>query len=382
MRKVAVYLISDGMGGAEQVVWQSIFGFKESNSIYLIVNNEIASFYADLLPECRFLNIGDIYLHSKKKFRTFRFFLNNRFYSLIPWIIRTKTKKVVEFLSRNEIEILHSHLDYTLYSSLRTKKKITSVKLFHSVHSAFGLTENSSLKSSLPLSRINFCFVDKLIFVSNYIYNLYKIKNIPINEYEIIYNGINFLNKEIYREKVNSNNEFEILYVGGSKYVKGYDILVETIDLLSKSKTEWNFQVIVLGQVSDNSDFFRMIKERGIGHLFRFVGFIPPPKHLNFFKSADMLIMPSRSEVLPLAAIEAISLDLPILASNVGGLSEIVKHNENGLLTNNSPIEYYQYILDLMAGYNTFLKKARSYNQGIMSQFDAKNMCQKLLKIY
>jgi glycosyltransferase involved in cell wall biosynthesis len=380
VRRVAIYLISDGMGGAEQVVWQTIYGLRKYDSIHLIVNNEIASFYADLLPDNRFLNIGDIFLHSKKKFRFIRLLLNNRFYSCIPWIIRFKSQKIADYLAINNIEIIHSHLDYTLYSALNIKKIKTNIKVFHTGHSAFGLIENKLLKPSLPLSRIDFNSVNKMICVSQYIYNLYKEKGIPINESEIIYNGIDYSLTGICSRPAKKNNEFQILYVGGSKYVKGYDILIDTVDILQKSN--FNFHIIVLGHLTDHCEFVTMIRQLQLEKFFSLVGYVDPPKHLNYFKSADILFMPSRSEVLPIAAIEALSLDLPVIAGNVGGLPEIIKHGENGLLSNNNPQDYCDFIIYLKANYNSFLVKVKSYNIKIKPKFNAINMCKSLLEIY
>jgi glycosyltransferase involved in cell wall biosynthesis len=382
MKRVAIYLISDGIGGAEQVVWQTIIGLSDYNSIFLIVNNEIALFYANLLPERKLLNIGNIFLHTSKKHKFIRFLLNNRFYSFIPLIILSKSRKINNYLIDNDIEILHSHLDYALYSSLHIKKFNKNVKLFYTVHGAFGLVEDKLLKPTLALSRIDFNSVNKLIFVSHYMYNLYKAKDIPTNDSEIIYNGIDYTNNGLYYRPAKSNKKFEILYVGGSKYVKGYDILVETIDLLSKSNFENSFHVVVLGHLTDHCEFLIMIRKRGLEKFFKLVGFVDPPKHLDYFKSADMLIMPSRSEALPIAAIEALSLDLPVIASNVGGLPEIIRHGENGLLGNNDPQEYCDFILDLIANYDSFLEKTRNYNLKIRPKFEAKNMYQKLLQIY
>jgi glycosyltransferase involved in cell wall biosynthesis len=370
------------MGGAEQVVWQTIKGLSKYDSIYLIVNNEIASYYASIIPDSRVLNIGDIFIHSKKKYRVVRFLLNNRVYSLIPFIIRFKSAKIADYLRNNNIEILHSHLDYALYSSLYIKKIKTNIKIFHTVHGAFGLIEDKLLKPLVPLSKIDFSNVDKLIFVSRYNYNLYKSKNISINDFKIIYNGIDYDNNDPYFRPAKRTNEFEVLYVGGSKYVKGYDILVETVDLMNKSIFKNSFHVVVLGHLSDQCDFVTMIRQYRLEHFFKLVGFVTPPLHLNYFKSADMLFMPSRSEALPIAAIEALSLDLPVIASNVGGLPEIIKHGENGLLGNNNPHEYSNFIIDLIANYNEFLERARNYNMIVKPRFEAKKMCQKLLDVY
>jgi glycosyltransferase involved in cell wall biosynthesis len=213
-------------------------------------------------------------------------------------------------------------------------------------------------------------------------YNLYKAKGIPTDGSEIIYNGIDYTNNGLYSRPAKINKEFEILYVGGSKYVKGFDMLVETVDLLSKSNFDINFHVIVLGHLTDHCEFVTMIRQRRLEKFFNLVGFVEPPTHLNYFKSSDILFMPSRSEALPIAAIEAISIDLPVVASNVGGLPEIIKHGVNGLLGNNDPQEYCDFILDLIANYDTFLEKTRNYNLKIKPKFEAKNMCQKLLQIY
>jgi glycosyltransferase involved in cell wall biosynthesis len=382
VNRVVILLISDGIGGAEQVVWQTIHGLSKYESIYLAVNNEIASFYADLLPNSRILNIGDIFLHTRKKLRIIRFFINNRYYSLIPLMIRLKSGRIANYLIRNEISIIHSHLDYALYSSLQVKRILKEIKIFHTVHGAFGLVEDKLLKPSLPLSSFDFKIINKLIFVSQYNYNLYKEKSIPVNDYKIIYNGIDLHSEASYSREIRAIKEFEILYVGGSKYVKGYDILVETIVLLRRSFPENPFHVVVLGHLTDHCDFVSMTKQRGIEQYFRLIGYVTPPLHLAYFKSANVLFMPSRSEALPIAAIEAISLDLPVIASNTGGLPEIIKHGKNGMLGNNNPRVYIDLILDLFAGYNTFLEKTRDYNHKTKHQFDANYMCQELLEIY
>jgi glycosyltransferase involved in cell wall biosynthesis len=382
MNKVAIYLISDGIGGAEQVVRETIKGLSGYNSIFLIVNNEIASFYANLLPDSRCLNIGDIFLHSNKKFRIIRFLLNNRYYSFIPLIILSKSRKIINYLIDNDIEILHSHLDYALYSSLYIKKIKTNIKVFHTVHGAFGLIEDKLLKPLVPLSKIDFSNVDKLIFVSRYNYNLYKSKTIAINDFEIIYNGIDYAKNGVYCRPVKTNKIFEILYVGGSKYVKGFDILVETVDQLSKSNMAVSFHVVVLGHITDNYEFVTMIRQRGLERFFSLIGFVVPPLHLSYFESADMLLMPSRSEAFPIAVIEAISLDLPVIANNVGGIPEIIEHGLNGFLGNNIPQEYCEFIIYLMENYNSFLLKVKNYNMKIKPKFNAINMYKSLLKIY
>lgn len=382
MKRVAIFLISDGIGGAEQVVWQTINGLGHNGSIYLIVNNEIAGFYENLLPDSRVLNIGDVFLQSKSKYRFIRLLIKNRFFNTIPLVIKLKSKIILDFILKNKVDLIHAHLDYAAFSSLLIKKKKKEIKVFLTVHGASGLTEDKLLKPSLRLSLIDFSSIDKLIFVSQYIHNLYKTKNIQINDYEIIYNGIDQNNDLHSFRSPKINKEFRILYVGGSKYIKGYDILADTVTLLQQSDLKDSFRVVVLGHLSDGCDFIKIIRSRNIEQVFELIGFIPPPLHLCYFRSADVLFMPSRSEALPIAALEAISLNLPVIVNCVGGLPEIVKHGENGFLGDNNPGKYLEHFIELFGSYNKFLEKVILYNIKLKSQFDSANMCQKLTQLY
>ena len=382
MKRVAIYLISDGIGGAEQVVWEIINGLGKSNSIYLIINNEIIFFYSGLLPADKILNIGDVFLNTHKKLRFVRFIFNNRFYSLIPLIIRLKSWKITNYLIANDIGIIHSHLDYSLYSSLQIKSRINGIKVFHTIHGAFGLIEDKQLKPSVPLSSIDFNSIDKLIFVSVYNYNLFKTKGIYINEYEIIYNGIENRYNGIYARQLRKNKDFEILYVGGCKYVKGYDILVETINLLKEFNLGRKFHVVVLGQLADGCNLLKMIKQKGIEHFFNLIGFVDPPGHLDYFISADILFMPSRSEALPIAAIEAVYFDLPVIASNVGGIPEVIKDGENGLLADGEPEKLALKIYKMCNDFDKYASKAHDTNKELRKKFSSINMCNMYMNLY
>lgn len=370
------------MGGAEQVVRQTISGLRNLGSIYLITNNEIISYYDDLLPSNKICNIGDIYLHTKRKYRWIRYLLNNRFYSLIPNIIRLKTRGIADFLINNNIEVVHSHLDYALFSSLLIKRIYSNLKVIHTVHCEFGFTKDRLLKPWIPLSSIDFSRIDKLIFVSDYNYRLYESGGIPIRDFKVIHNGIDLSNMVTYSRPLKTGDKYSILFVGGSKYVKGYDILLETVNLLNKSNFKLNYKVVVLGHISDDCNLKLLIRKYELENYFKLVGFVPPPHHLEYFKASDILFMPSRSEAFPIAAIEAVCLDLPVIASNIGGLPEIITHGENGLLGSNNPSVHSVFIKDILLNYNSFLDRTIKFNLNKKPYFEAKRMCQDLLTIY
>ena len=72
--------------------------------------------------------------------------------------------------------------------------------------------------------------------------------------------------------------------------------------------------------------------KQGIGHAVEFTGWIDPEQVPALINHATLIVMPSREDSLPLVALEAARMARPVVATRVGGLPEIVVHQETGLL--------------------------------------------------
>lgn len=381
MNKVAYYIISDGIGGAEQVVWQTLKSFENNPDLFLIINNEIYDYYKNSLPENRILNIGDVYVHTKKKYRLIRYILNNRFYNFRQLIVKSKTERIVKFCIANKINIIHTHLDYALISAIQLKKSISNIKLIHTAHGAFGLLNAQRLKPDVPIKKIDHLKINLLIFVANYLADLYKSSNIAIGKSCVIYNGLEpnpLFN--IQPTEINIST-FKILYVGGSKHVKGYDILVETVEKLIIKKLS-SFHVTVLGPLNNDCDLIKLIQKKSLDSYFNLVGFVDPPNHLNYFKENDILFMPSRSEALPMAAVEAVFCDLPVIASDIGGISEVIINTKNGQLCEIKSEEFCDAIIHHISQYSQLKPLYSLFNQKHKDTFDLRVIKNNLSEIY
>lgn len=381
MNKVAYYIISDGIGGAEQVVWQTLRSFENNPDLFLIINNEIYDYYKNSLPENRILNIGDVYIHNKTKYRSIRYLINNRFYNFRQIIVKKKTKQIAGFCISNKIKTLHTHLDYALISVIQLKKSLPDIKLIHTVHGAFGLLNDTKLKPDVTIKKIDHRKIDLLIFVANYLADLYRSYNIPIGESSVIYNGLEPNPLYSLQYSKTNNSKFKILYVGGSKRVKGYDILVETVEKLLE-KDFVNFHITVLGPLNYNCELIQLINKKSLESYFSLIGFVKPPDHLRHFNESDILFMPSRSEALPMAAIEAVFCNLPVIASDIGGISEIIKSEKNGLLCEIKSEIFCDAILNLFNQYDQLKHDYTIFNQKNKSNFDIRMIKTKLNEIY
>jgi glycosyltransferase involved in cell wall biosynthesis len=111
-----------------------------------------------------------------------------------------------------------------------------------------------------------------------------------------------------------------LLFVGRFDRQKGVDVLFEALRQLGADA----FAYIVGDSLRTTLDV--------LPANARCAGWMAPPALESYYRSAEVIVMPSRWEGFPLVALEAMRAGLAIIATNVGGLPEIVEDGETGLL--------------------------------------------------
>ena len=166
-------------------------------------------------------------------------------------------------------------------------------------------------------------------------------------------------------------------FVGKIRPVKGFDILVTAIALLPPHT---DFKVIVFGEDAGGRGL-AMARRAGVVNRFIFLGH--RPKAFRWMQSLNCVIIPSRSEGMPKVAIEAMSLRRPVIATNVGGLPEVIDHEINGLLIPpESPQALAAMLLKLQANPTLLLTLGEKARQKIESSFSMRTTTQQFLLLY
>jgi len=111
----------------------------------------------------------------------------------------------------------------------------------------------------------------------------------------------------------------EFLFIGELRELKGVDLLLKA---LARVKTLSFPRAVIVGDGPDAGRFKALARELGIAGQVTFTGAMPARQALSLGRT---LVMPSRAESLPYVALEAAAAGLPLIASNVGGLPEIVR---------------------------------------------------------
>lgn len=155
------------------------------------------------------------------------------------------------------------------------------------------------------------------------------------NKIRVIYNGMGKFRPKTKKEsrlilsKEESNKKVIIYSISELNHNKGIDLALQGVARLP-TKIREKIIYCIAGDGEDRGNLEKLTQDLGLSNAVKFLGFIPNAKEL--LSGADIFLLPSRTEAFPYVLLEAGSIPLPIIATNVGGVSEIINDMQNGIL--------------------------------------------------
>lgn len=166
----------------------------------------------------------------------------------------------------------------------------------------------------------------KVIAISNFVKNsIINANNFIADKITVIYNGVNTQVFDI-NEK-SDNDDFTLIYVGRLVPQKGVNLLIDAIKQIS-------FPVIciIVGDGNQREELENQVKKNHLSKIVRFVGV--QNNTADWYKKGDVFVHPAIwEEGFGITIIEAMASGLPCISFKKGALPEIIKDNENGLIT-------------------------------------------------
>lgn len=279
--------------------------------------------------------------------------------------------QINHFIKEHKIDIIHSHGNGAGIYSRLLKILCPKVKIIHTFH---GISDNYSSKfkniTNIIIGNILKFFTDKFILVSNGEMKLGKqLGFIKSKTSEVIYNGI----EDHGKKNLIHSHILNIVTLSRFDYAKNMDMAFAIARFFKKDNS------ITFTWVGDGDDFQRL-KEQAINENLNinFVGFSKEP--IKFLKEADIYLSTSRFEGLPYALIEAASVGIPIIATNVKGNNECVKNKETGLLF--TTIEQGISCIQQLQDYNIRKRLGDNARDFFLNTFTEEQMITKIINVY
>jgi glycosyltransferase involved in cell wall biosynthesis len=131
------------------------------------------------------------------------------------------------------------------------------------------------------------------------------------------------------KESQRMGNPVRVLYVGRLSYEKGVEYLIRSMRSLGQD----GYCLLLCGDGPQRARLQNLADEMSLSNSVKFFGFVSSRKELlEIYRKCDIFVIPSLSEGCPKVLFEAMASGLPVIASSVGGVSDIVRHMENGIL--------------------------------------------------
>ena len=140
-----------------------------------------------------------------------------------------------------------------------------------------------------------------------------------------------------------------VLLLGRLSSEKGFEIGIEAFSLLKKSGS--NARLLIAGEGDERPFLEYLVNRLDVRAYTQFTGNIPRQDEgvYSVINQSTFVVMPSNFEAFGLVALESMRMGRPVIASNVGGLPEIVLDNERGLLVPpNDPIAFFEAMKKLL----------------------------------
>jgi len=167
---------------------------------------------------------------------------------------------------------------------------------------------------------------------------------VPGDKVSTIPNGVDLENfrldsdlDELRAELSIKQDDKVLLFVGRLSRVKRVEVLIaSTLRLLREG---FSVKTVIVGD-GPSRDYYRKLADSLKANVI-FTGWVPRSQTYKFYNIADVFVLPSLSEGLPTALLEASAAGKPCIASNVGGVPDIISHEETGYLVDRSDVNSF-----------------------------------------
>lgn len=246
--------------------------------------------------------------------------------------------KLRDYIVTEKIDIVHTHgVRANLVGRLAARMAGVE-KVVTTVHSLLvqDYPDLFSRLANMLIEKASRSLTTHFIAVSGGLQKALVQQGIPEQRITVIYNG---LNPELFQKAGNPTGRWRekagfgpgtplVAIVGRLHPVKGHRFFLKSAAEILRERTDVHFLVVGSGPERDRLEEYT--RKLGISEHVTFTGFVADVSEL--MPDLNLLIVPSLWEGFGLTALEAMAVGVPVVATSVGGLPEIVEHGTTGLL--------------------------------------------------
>ncbi len=357
MKKIFIIIGSLGIGGTEKQLLMKMNYLKDKYDFTIIL----------------FFRKGELYDSFKKlgiKVVDFSYPSKNLLKKYLSIFF-----KIFYYIKKNDPKIINLYLphSYLIFGYLSY--------LFPNINFLMSRRSLNNYQKKIPFIR----FIEKYILhrkMKSILVNSNAIKEQLIKSERVEKGRVQLIYNSVKTQKINkqSINNINILHLANLIPYKNHKLIIQACNEI-KSISNFRINFVGDGKYSYKKELKKEIKRFGLSNKIQFHGRVKD--YLEVTRNADIGVLSSDEEGFSNSILEYMAQGIPVIATNVGGNSEIIDHNKNGFLVKKNDFnEFAKYLKILILNRGLRLKFGKRGFEKVKNNFNVRKNMEKYNKIY
>ena len=233
--------------------------------------------------------------------------------------------KLVRILKQEKPDVVHTHLDVVKYAAAAAK--LAGVR--RCVHTVHNVAQKEAEGLARKINRVYFRLgLAKPVALSPQVQQtIAEVYGLPLDSIPVVYNGID-LSRCLPVESYEAHSPMVLVHIGRFNEQKNHAALLRSYRSILRRHPDTRLDLLGDGELF--ADMQRYARELGIDDHVRFLG--SQSNVHPYLHGADLFLLPSDYEGMPMTIIEAMGTGLPVVATAVGGVPDMIEQEKSGLL--------------------------------------------------
>lgn len=307
-------------------------------------------------------------------FRAYCFLFMEALTGKIDWKIFVKYTWVARHLISHDVDMIYAHFAESQAIVARIASLLTKKKYTLKIHGSDILMSGLSHRQLQPLLRDATLLLVVSKHISDYISTHFSL---PLNAIYIHTCGIDL---SFFAGQPFVTDSRTVVFVGRQIENKGVRYLIESAVLLQKRNVD--FKMVIIGDGPQLDGNRSLCQSLGLEGRVEFLGALENKHIVRHLVSARCLVLPSLCEGAPMVIMEAMACGLPVVASRVGGIPDMISDGENGYLVEPKDISMLADKIEKLIGDQSLACRLGKNGRRRAKNYDLGAQTTKLIKLW
>ncbi|MCT4542483.1 MAG: glycosyltransferase family 4 protein [Vallitalea sp.] len=302
------------------------------------------------------------------------------------------TVKRITHILKDDYDLLHCHGARANFLGMLIKKKY-NIPTVSTIHSDYRSDFDNSIYKKIVYTSLNYISLKKMdyfISITNNLKNTLLNRGFKSKKIYVSHNGIRGVEKEYSLSKQEFLNRYNIDYNSKNTYVgivtrlhpvKGIPVFLKAAEKVLQTNSNIIFLVAGNGDEKYSEKYKQFIINHKLTDNIKFLGFLKDID--NFYNLIDINVLSSHSEGFPYALLEGGLNKKATISSAVGGIPELIRHEESGLLFEDNNYKQLARYIELLSNDDKKRQElSEALYQRVKHKFSDENMANTHIKIY